>query len=324
MTRLRSGGLMTTYACSSACRHCLYRCSPKWPKQFITSETARKNLETIRKLGCRAIHIGGGEPLLRPDNLAEVLTIASGVGVAVEYVETNASWFRTLDETGALLRSLRASGLTTLLVSISPFHNEYIPLYKVKGVLEACRQTGIAVFPWIAEFIADLSVFDERRPHQLEEYQQHFGHDYLARLPRRYWISPGGRALQTFAQFAPRRTLAEIVAAHPHGCSELAETGHFHLDPDGNYIPGLCAGLAIRRDDLGAPLSPAAYPLLTRLYAEGIGALAACAADQYGFTAAEAGYTSKCELCYEIRRYLVVERGVASPELQPAGHYRYE
>ncbi len=320
---LRSGGLITNYFCSSSCRHCLYRCSPKWPKEYISSEIARKNLETIWDLGCRRIHIGGGEPLLRPDALATVLEIVNATGIYVEYVETNSSWFRDYNEACEMLEQFRNKGLTTLLVSISPFHNEYIPFYKVKGVIKACRQTGISMFPWIADFISDISVFDKQRTHTMEEYQQRFGNDYCRNLPLRYWISSGGRALETFGAFAPKKSVEQLISANRGGCRELAEVGHFHFDLYENYIPGLCAGLSLKRDDLGSPLNPESYPMLTRLFSNGIGELVRYAAEKYGFEASEQGYTSKCQLCYAIRRFLVVEKGLDSHELQPQGHYIY-
>ena len=90
-----SGGMITNYFCTSRCGHCLYNCSPRWEKEYITTPTAEKNLQAVRSLGCRAVHIGGGEPLLRPEALAEVLKVAAKLGVAVAYVETNASWLRT-------------------------------------------------------------------------------------------------------------------------------------------------------------------------------------------------------------------------------------
>jgi len=123
ITRLRSGGLITNYFCTSNCGHCLYNCSPHWEKRYIDSDTAEKNLRAIRSLGCRSVHIGGGEPLLRPDKLGSVLEVASEVGVSVEYVETNSSWFQDIESAKALLARLRPKGLQTLLVSISPFHN---------------------------------------------------------------------------------------------------------------------------------------------------------------------------------------------------------
>jgi MoaA/NifB/PqqE/SkfB family radical SAM enzyme len=194
---LISGGIITNYFCTSRCGHCLYNCSPQWKKEYITVQTAEKNLQTVRSLGCRAVHIGGGEPLLRPDSLADVLKIAADLGVAVEYVETNSSWFKDRESAVALLTNLSTRGLNTLLVSISPFHNEHIPFFKVEGVIEAARQAGIGIFPWVTEFVSDLSQFDSGQTHSLAEFSDVFGRDYLLRVLERYWIHKGGRALET-------------------------------------------------------------------------------------------------------------------------------
>lgn len=334
---LASGGLITNYFCSSACRHCLYRSSPRWPKDYIDPDTTRKNFETLARLGCRSIHIGGGEPLLRPEGLASVLRVARETGVSIEYVETNSSWYRGREETCSLLEQLREQGLSTLLISISPFHTEHIPFYKVKGVLAACQETGISIFPWVSGFIEDLEAFDDRQPHSLETCQQRFGENYIKTLPRRYWISPGGRALETFGAFSPKIPVEQLLEIASDRCTELCEVSHFHIDLYGNYIPGLCSGLAIRREDLGAPLNADAYPLLSRLYAGGIRQLYDYAVEEYGFAPAvysppgrgkgwvksDTGYASKCALCYDIRRFLVVEKQLDTPELQPRGHYLY-
>lgn len=261
--------------------------------------------------------------MLQPKALGDVLENARAAGVYVEYVETNSSWYRSHDEACGILEDLGKHGLRTLLVSISPFHNEYIPFYKVKGVIEACRQTGISVFPWISDFLSDLGAFDEQTPHSLEEYQEQFGDHYCANLPHRYWISFGGRALETFGKYAAKQSVEQILAANRRGCHELAEVSHFHIDLHGNYVPGLCAGLSIRCEDLGMPLSPDDYPILTRLYAKGIGEFVAYAAEQYNFEISKDGYASKCDLCYAIRWFLAVEKELDSQELQPRGHYLY-
>ena len=126
ISHLLSGGLITNYYCSSTCRHCLYRCSRRLPAEYISAETARVNLETVRELGCRTVHIGGGEPLLKTDGVASVLEVANQVGVHIDYVETNSSWYRNYDAACAVLEELSDRGLSTLLISISPFHNEHI------------------------------------------------------------------------------------------------------------------------------------------------------------------------------------------------------
>ena len=121
--RLVSGGIITNYFCTSKCRHCLYNCGPHWEKKYIDHATAEENLRLVRSLGCRSVHLGGGEPLLRPDRLGEILGVAGNVGVAIEYVETNSSWFKDLEISKSILFNLRKKGLRTLLISISPFHN---------------------------------------------------------------------------------------------------------------------------------------------------------------------------------------------------------
>jgi len=72
INHLDSGGLITNYYCTSRCRHCLYGCSPGWEKRYIDTETTEKNLLKVKGLGCNSIHIGGGEPFLKPDELEMV------------------------------------------------------------------------------------------------------------------------------------------------------------------------------------------------------------------------------------------------------------
>jgi hypothetical protein len=141
-------------------------------------------------------------------------------------------------------------------------------------------------------------------------------------LPNRYWISPGGRALELFRPTAQRIDIQTLIDT-AQKCDELGNTSHFHLDLFGNYIPGLCAGLSICRDDLGTPLSAGDYPIICRLYSGGIGSLFRYAREHERFQPGQTDYWSKCELCYEIRHFLVADRGFRTKELQPAGHYFY-
>jgi hypothetical protein len=320
--KLRSGGLITNYFCTSNCKHCLYNCSPRWEKRYIDSKTAEKNLMKIRSLGCRSVHIGGGEPLLRPDKLGTVFEVASKIGVSVEYVETNSSWFRDIESAKALLARLRQKGLQTLLVSISPFHNEQVPFSRVQGVIEAAKQVGVGIFPWITDFISDLSRFDPAKSHSLDEYRHVYGDDYLMQILQRYWIHLGGRALETFRPWLGKKTFQQILDENPGGCAaELTDTSHFHIDLFGNYIPGLCSGLAIWKDDLGTPLSAERYPILVNLYLNGIGGLFVFARENYGFSPQKTNYINKCDLCTEIRTHLIKKDYDESNELNPVEFY---
>jgi hypothetical protein len=323
--KLRSGGLITNYFCTSSCKHCLYNCSPQWEKRFIDPDTAEKNFMTIRSLGCRSVHIGGGEPLLRPDKLGTVLEVASKVGISVEYVETNSSWFQDIESAKALLALLRRKGLQTLLVSISPFHNEQIPFARVQGVIKAAEQVGVGIFPWITDFISDLSQFNPAKSHSLDEYRQVYGDNYLMQIWHRYWIHMGGRALETFRPLLGQKTFQQIFHENPGGCTaELSDTGHFHVDLFGNYIPGLCSGLAIWKDDLGIPLSPEKYPILVNLYLNGIRGFFEFARENYEFSPQRTHYINKCDLCTEVRTHLIKNHYHESNELNPAQFYHAE
>jgi hypothetical protein len=320
--RLASGGIITNYFCTSACRHCLYNCGPHWKKRFIGPDTAEANFRAVKSMGCSAVHIGGGEPLLRPEELSAVLSAARRAGVSIDYVETGSSWFRDPESAEALLADLRLIGLHTLLVSISPFHNEHIPFARTRGVMEAARRAGVRIFPWVAEFIPDLSAFDVTRPHPLAEFEERFGKDYLRGIPGRYWIHMGGRALETFRPVLRTKTPEHILRESPNGCSrELSDTSHFHLDLFGNYVPGLCSGLAVARDDLGKALAEDKYPLLTLLNARGIRGLMEFGAREYGFEPRRAGYINKCDLCTEIRLFLSRGGFDRSRELSPPEFY---
>ncbi len=319
INNLRSGGIITNYYCTSRCKHCLYGCSPKWEKEYITADTATILFRKVRSLGCTRIHIGGGEPFLNPQRLFEVCRTAKKERVSIEYIETNSSWYRDKEQAAEILKKVRAAGVRTLLVSISPFHNEFIPFKKVKGVMVACQKSGIIVFPWVTDFIADISTFDENAAHSLDEYTATFGSNYLSNIPGRYWLHYGGRAVETYKKIFPLRDLEEILSGST-GCRELADTSHFHFDLFENYIPGLCSGLAISGDDMGTPLDPQKYPFLTALYDRGIEGLFTFAQKQCGFVP-ESAYLSKCHLCMVIRKFLVIEKGIASPELRPVAFY---
>ncbi len=319
---LSSGGVITNYHCVSACGHCLYNCGPNRSKDYLDPTRAAAFFHRITRLGCSAVHIGGGEPLLNPRRLIKVLAAARKAGMAIDYVETNAAWFTALKPAKTLLADLKREGLHTLLVSISPFHNAYIPFGRTLGVIDACRHSGMNVFPWVNAFVRDLSRLDPRIPHPMEEFKRAYGNDYLKRIPDRYWIHLGGRALTTFREVLPLKSPQQILDQSPASCARLlADTSHFHVDLYGNYIPGLCSGLAFDADDLGAPLPAGKYPLLDQLTESGIKGLYALAEESYNYVPSKNGFLNHCDLCTDIRKFLLHTANESFLELKPVEFY---
>ncbi len=320
--RLASGGVITNYNCVSRCGHCLYNSGPHRSGDYLEPDRAELIFKTILRLGCRSIHIGGGEPMLHPQKLVTVALAARKAGTGIDYVETNSAWFVDPRQADEVLGHLLNSGVHTLLVSMSPFHNEFIPFARVKGVIEACRRTGMQVFPWVNAFVKDLSRLDEHKPHDMGEFEALFGTDYLKRIPDRYWVHLGGRSLNTFREVYPAQPVGQILAKSPLSCARaLSDTSHFHIDLYGNYIPGLCSGLAVQMTDLGRPLPDGKYPLLEKLWTTGIKGFHELAEQDFGYAPSRERYLNHCDLCTDIRNYLVSRKGASFTELAPQGFY---
>ncbi len=324
ISRLNSGGLIVNYRCTSKCRHCLYGCSGAWPDDYITPEQTKVNLSKIRSLGCRSVHVGGGEPFMHPDGLIGMLETARECGVGIDYIETNSSWFNGSSDASALLKELRSVGVDTLLLSISPFHTEYIPFVRVKELASACSSSGISVFPWIMDFAGDAERMGSDKRHSLEEYCSVFGEGYIERAIHLYGLTERGRALKLVRPYRRHMTVEETLKESSETCFELAGTSHFHVDLYGNYLPGLCSGMAIDVGDLGRTLDAERYKFLGILYSDGIEGLLKEAVSEYGFAPRDTGYISKCDLCYHIRRYLVHDCKLNARDLKPENYYKEE
>ncbi len=316
---LQSGGLITNYNCSSKCLHCLYACSSKRDRGYIEKEAAARLFRKSIAMGCRSLHIGGGEPFLNIPKLKEVLKAAHEEGMGIQYVETNSSWYRNHAEACDTLDTLQELSVSCLLISISPFHNEYIPFDKVKGVMRACNEVNMSIFPWIADFYQDIDTFSSEEVHSMSEYLETFGSDYIKKVLRKYWIHPGGRALNSFRHRYGKREAMDLLEDST-GCIELADTSHFHFDLNEQYIPGLCSGIQIQANDMGSPLDIEKYPFLHLLYNKGIKGFYHQAAQEYGFKPRQ-HYSSKCDLCLDIRRFLVIEKEQKTNEFGPHGFY---
>jgi len=72
---------------------------------------------------------------------------------------------------------------------------------------------------------------------------------------------------------------------------------------------------------LGEPLAADQYPYLSILYHSGIIGLFDYACDSFGFNPLQSAYLNKCDLCTEIRSFLVTQRNVRSADLNPVAFY---
>lgn len=318
---LRSGGLMLTWRCTNACRHCVYRCSPAQPGQGMTPERLERAFAALaREPGFGGLHLAGGEATLDLDLLELALRTAARHGVAIDYLETNAHWCGDEARGLAVFRRLHDAGLGAVLISASLYHNEFIPFARTRAAVAAAQTVFGAggVIVWTPQVFALLQRLDPGRTHTLTESCRLLGLDPergdLHRLHG--YVRPAGRAADQL-RAGLRRKPADAFAGER--CAEvLAATGHVHIAPGGELFTGHCPGIAPA--DI-ADLHPAigAETAFWTLWHEGPAGLARRAAAEAGFQPDPDGYVSGCDLCFQARKAL--RAAGRCPDLRPAEAY---
>ncbi|MDR0444123.1 MAG: radical SAM protein [Treponema sp.] len=318
---LTHGGIMVNYQCTAACRHCLYACSLSRRPGYISAETIRNVCTLLRKAGCVSVHIGGGEPFLNFEGLLTSVRELLLGGVNVDYVETNAFWAHedcAIDK----LRALLSAGVNTLCISIDPFHVEYVPYGYPLRLTQLCDKAGMGYFLWRQELLPLFSALSPEQVHDYATLKQQIGADYVLKTARAYGVHFGGRAINIEEDFAERKSphFATKLPAQSlidgKLCRNLLSGNHFHVDMEGYYSPPGCTGLRLPLAEVVNGISEGAYPAFEALYHRGLAGLLDLAHDT-GFVEDDAGYTSKCALCFHVRRHLAVQ-GFAELDLN---HY---
>jgi len=322
-----SAGVLLSYKCSGACKHCLYACSPRWRADWISEDDAELVLAQLAgkmrgkypfpgQVGVNdGVHFTGGEPFLNVPLLLRLVEIAGRVGIPTTFVETNGFWATDDASARETLRALQDSGLDGILISANPFILEQVPFERTQRAARISHEVfgGNAIV-----------------------YQQLFFEQFKrmglrGTLPFDEYVDRGGRALQYVELFANGRVpykMAHLFEHHPAAAyfqascrRELIRDWHIHVDNYGNYMPGFCGGLSLGdARDLDAIIRGIdldRLPVIAALL-EGLGALYELGA-AWGYRERAAGYISKCHLCLEVRRHLARHGDFA--ELRPAEMY---
>ncbi|HYA03614.1 MAG TPA: radical SAM protein [Syntrophobacteria bacterium] len=311
-----SGGLILSYRCSAACRHCMYGCSPAWNAEWIAEEMLGNGLAQLAgkiqasQQGAKGVslnyglHFTGGEPFLNFDLLLKAVQIAEKLKIPSTFVETNCFWCTSDEVTRERLSLLKASGLRGILISVNPFYAEFIPFERT----ERCVQISGEVFG------RNVMVY------QLEYYQ------LFRRLGIRKQIAPedslniihteyGSANVEFFMMGRAVSRLRDLAPAHRAAAffrqpcrPEFLRSWHNHFDNYGNLLPGYCGGISLGNwlhlDSLTEEgIDLGFHPILSFLISGNMEGLFQFAR-HFGYREAERGYVSKCDLCLDLRRFL--------------------
>ncbi|MBD3288823.1 radical SAM protein [candidate division KSB1 bacterium] len=306
-----SGGLILSYQCSNFCRHCVYASSPKWQK-WMTADDVRVYLKNISECASsqRGLHIGGGEPFLNFELLLKTIELCVEFGVPLQYVETNAGWCDTDEKTARLLYELRTSGLPALLISASPFHNEFVPFDCTERAIRIATDIFGAynVLIYTDYYYKQLSQYDHSKKLPFNRYVNTTGREQAAQdFIREYNLIPCGRAVTRLGYLYEKKPAATFFN---NTCQpEFRNPNHIHIDPDGNYIPSFCAGISLGNarnlGELYQGIELENFPLLELLASKGVEGLLLFAKERFNYAELADGYIAKCDLCQDIRKHIV-------------------
>ena len=317
-SRMNYSGIITNYNCSAACRHCMFASSPRAGRDFISEEAAERIARRLKEAGVWSMHIGGGEPFLNFEALCCLLKAMKKYGVGVDYIETNAFWAQNDEEVMRKLRVVRELGAETVMVSVDPFHIEYVPLERPIRLVQALRRLGMDYFIWQDRFLERLLPLDLKKTHTKEELSALLGENYIEETAREYGVKVNGRALGIAKKIYEAQKAEELLDDEP--CSHILSGTHCHVDLYEHVIPSGCPGISIETEDFFAGRLPKEkYPAAHRLYTGGLKALYEYAKEA-GFEPDAKGYATKCSLCCAIRIWLNENR--SSAELAPDCFYR--
>jgi len=309
----------------------MYACSPKWGADWISKEDLE---EVLSRLAGRiqpgpwgdeavslnyGLHFTGGEPFLNFELLVEAVAMAEELRIPATFVETNCSWCGSDGITRERLRLLKEAGLKGILISVNPFYAEYVPFERT----ERCIRISQEVF---GRNVMVYQVAYYHRFRQLGIKDRIALEDYLAltegeRLAEHVELFLMGRAAQQLRNFYPAYP-AHRFFNEP--CQPpFLRNWHNHFDNYGNLMPGYCGGISLGHwKDLDAleieGIDLDEHPVLRFLIAEDVRGLLRFTQD-LGYQETREGYVSKCDLCLDLRRYLVSRQDF--DELSPKEFY---
>jgi len=329
-------GLLLTYWCNARCAFCYVYSGPERGGQMRVQDALRL-WGSLDRLAARhgkqmRIHLSGGEPFGDWPRLLSLVRAARETGLSpVEKIETNAYWATGDGIVRSRLEQLDALGMQMLVVSSDVYHQEFVPLERVRRCVEIARQV-------LGPARVRVRWWDFFR------HATQTGGQADPTLPRETCRTDSGRRRRAYAAALRRHRdrltgraadeLAELLPRHPapyfrgRNCiREILYSRHVHIDPYGNVFPGVCNGIILGRaleqapEQLWQRLADGwcAHPVVAAVVSGGSFELMQ-QATAFGYQELSGGYASKCHLCHHVRQFLH-GRGIWPELVGPAECY---
>ena len=134
-----------TNACTGRCKHC----SEGEHSACGESIDAKIAAEAVQKIASeydiKTVMTFGGEPLLYPETVYTIMSMASRLNIPKRQVITNGYFSRSVENMHEVAHQLCECGVTDLRLSVDAFHQETIPLDIVKSFAIEAKECGLTV-----------------------------------------------------------------------------------------------------------------------------------------------------------------------------------
>ena len=134
-----------TYACTGRCKHCSEGdhtpCGERIDP-FIAADAVRK---IAAEYDIKTVMTFGGEPLLYPDAVYEIMNAAKELNITKRQVITNGYFSKNTEKICEVSERLSECGVNDLLLSVDAFHQEAIPLETVTLFAREAKKNGIPI-----------------------------------------------------------------------------------------------------------------------------------------------------------------------------------
>lgn len=322
---LKTGGLILTYRCSGSCRHCVYNCNQLKSNKWISLERLNQVLDSLAlEPQLDELHFAGGELGLNMEFTIKAIRAAASRDLPVSYIQTNGFWSIDYDKSVKYFTKMKEAGLKKVWISASPFHLEHIPFARTQTCIDAATTVfgrNNLIIRNEKTLLPLFSSLDKNRTYTLDEFCNVVGiNQSIAELSEFYPVTLYGRACKSLKEYCKIDTAIEFKGQN---CAEhLLTENHFHIDPDGNLITGICPGISVAKvENLHPEITKAQYPVFCTLVEDGPYGLLLWAQKQSSFKwDNRSTFVSRCDLCLQIRIALL-RSGIHLKEIHPESYY---
>lgn len=134
-----------TSACTGRCKHCSQG-DHTFDGENINSAIAADAVRRVAaEYDIKTVMTFGGEPLLYPDTVYEIMSAARDMNVPKRQVITNGYFSKDKDKIRQVAEGLALCGVNDLLLSVDAFHQETIPLDVVMNFASEAVRLGIPI-----------------------------------------------------------------------------------------------------------------------------------------------------------------------------------